>query len=396
MPSELEELVEFLHHGNTQIRQVAAQHLVPYSTSHDHQSTLWKREHLEPLKDLKLLIRDYTQIATDSLTILVNLTGSGDKEILEYYSRDNDFVEQILKKTIDDISEPNADLCCALLANLVKDDTLAKRLITAERDVPPKKQVKVKLKTTSKGEVVAEKVDQPVNLQISTSKRILDQLMDVFVKGANKSLNPKADYDYLAYVVADLSKFEEGRNYLLERQEYDDVVPITKLVVFTEHGSLIRRKGIASTIKNSAFERSKHEYLMRAEGEGGVGLLPYILLPLAGNEEFDAEESEGMLDELQLLPPDKEREVDDDVIATHVETLMLLTAERQGRDTLRAVKVYPIIRELHLKREAENVSEACVRLVNVLMRDEEGEEGDVQKIKKIEEEDDDHRIEEVF
>lgn len=396
MPSELEELIEFLHHGNTQIRQVATQHLVPYSVSHDHQSTLWKRQQLEPLKDLKLLIRDYTQIATDSLTILVNLTGCGDREILEYYSRDSQFVEQILKKTIDDISEPNADLCCALLANLVKDDTLAKRLITTERELPPEKQVKVKLKTTSKGEVEAEKVDKPVNIQISASKRILDQLMDVLVKGANKSLNPKADYDYLSYVFADLSKFEEGRKYLLERQAYDDVVPITKLVVFTEHGSLIRRRGIASTIKNCVFRTSKHEYLMRAAGEGGLGLLPYILLPLAGNEEFDAEDSEGMLDELQLLPPDKEREVDDEIIATHLETLMLLTAERDGRDKLRAVKVYPIIRELHLKREAENISEGCVRLVNVLMRDEAGEEGNVQKTGKTEVKDEDHKIEEVF
>ena len=395
MPSELEDLVEFLHHGNTQIRQVAVQHLVPYSASPDHQSTIWKRQQLEPLKDLKLLIRDYTQIATDSLTILVNLTGFGDKEILEYYSRDDQFIEQILKKIIDDISEPNADLCCALLANLVKDDTLAKRLITAERNVPPEKQVKVRLKTTGKGVVEAEKVDQPVSMQISLSKRILDQLMDVFVKGANKSLNPKADYDYLSYVFADLSKFEDGRKYLLERQDYDDIVPITKLVVFTEHGSLIRRKGIASTIKNCVFENSKHEYLMRAESNGGVGLLPYILLPLAGNEEFDAEDSEGMLDELQLLPPDKEREVDDDIIATHLETLMLLTAERDGRDKLRAVKAYPIIRELHLKREAENVSEGCVSLVNVLMRDEANEEAGVSDVYKADE-DDDHKIEEVF
>jgi len=395
MPSELEDLVEFLHHGNTQIRQVAVQHLVPYSASPDHQSTIWKRQQLEPLKDLKLLIRDYTQIATDSLTILVNLTGFGDKEILEYYSRDDQFIEQILKKIIDDISEPNADLCCALLANLVKDDTLAKRLITAERNVPPEKQVKVRLKTTGKGVVEAEKVDQPVSMQISLSKRILDQLMDVFVKGANKSLNPKADYDYLSYVFADLSKFEDGRKYLLERQDYDDIVPITKLVVFTEHGSLIRRKGIASTIKNCVFENSKHEYLMRAESNGGVGLLPYILLPLAGNEEFDAEDSEGMLDELQLLPPDKEREVDDDIIATHLETLMLLTAERDGRDKLRAVKAYPIIRELHLKREAENVSEGCVSLVNVLMRDEANEEAGVSDVNKADE-DDDHKIEEVF
>lgn len=395
MPTELEELVEFLHHGNTQIRQVAAQHLVGYSAIPQHQNTLFKRSQLEPLKDLKLLVRDYAQISHDTLTILINLTGSGDRETLEYFSRDENFVEEVFKKIID-VTEPNADLCCGLLSNLVKDDELAKRLLKAERSVPPSTKVKVKLKTNEKGEVEATKTDEAVHMQISTSKRVLDQLMDVFVKGANKSLNSKANYDYLAYVFADLSKFEDGRRYLLERQEYDGVVPITKLVVFTEHGSLERRKGIASTIKNCAFVTEKHGYLLETEDEGGVGILPYVILPLAGNEEFDAEDSEGMLPELQLLPPDKERERDDDVIATHLETLLLLSTEKKSRDVMRRVKVYPVIRELHLKREAESVQEGCVRLVNVLMRDEEGSNGQIEKVKEVEDNADDYKVEEIF
>lgn len=395
MSSDLEDLVEFLHHGNTQIRQVAVQHLVAYSSA-PASLPLFKRNNLEPLRDLKLLIRDYAQIAHDVLTILVNLTSFGDTQVLEYFSHDDKFIEEVLRKIIDDITEPNADLCCAFLANLVKDDELAKRLLSAERKVPPTSKVKVKLSVNERGVVEATKSAEPVAVQISTSVRVLDQLMDVFVKGANKSLNPKADYDYLSYVVADLSKFEQGRKYLLERQKYDDVVPITKLVVFTEHGSLVRRKGVASTIKNCAFEISKHEYLLREEGDGGVGILPYLLLPLAGNEEFDAEDSEGMLDELQLLPPDKEREVDDEIVATHLETLLLLTTERSGRDVLRRVKVYPVIRELHLKRDSEKVGEGCSRLVDIIMRDEPGEEGEVQKIKKVEEIDDDYKVEEVF
>lgn len=339
------------------------------------------------------MTRDYPQIAANALEILVNLTGCGDREILEYFSRDEGYVEVLLKKVVDDLGEGNADLCCGLIANLVKDEMLAKRLITAERAVPKGTKVTVKLKTTGKGAIEATEVDEKVDFVVSTSKRVLDQLMDVFVKGANNSLNREANYDYLSYVFADLSQYEEGRRYLLERQTYDGVVPITKLVVFTEHGSLTRRKGIASTIKNCAFETRKHGYLLREDTAGGVGLLPYILLPLAGNEEFDAEDSEGMLDELQLLPPDKEREVDDDIVSTHLETLMLLTAERENRELLRRIKVYPIIRELHLKRQAEGIEEGCVRLVNVLMRDEEPESR-IEEVK--EDDDDDHKIEEVF
>lgn len=82
-----------------------------------------------------------------------------------------------------------------------------------------------------------------------------------------------------------------------------------------------------------------------------------------------------MLPDLQLLPPDKERDKDADNIVTHLETLLLLTTTRQGRERLRKVGVYPIVREVHLHVGDEAVREAAERLVQVLMRDETDEEG---------------------
>lgn len=108
-----------------------------------------------------------------------------------------------------------------------------------------------------------------------------------------------------------------------------------------------------------------------------------------GPEDYSEEDMEGMLDDLQLLPPDKEREGDHEIVKTHLETLLLLTATREGRDRLRKVKVYPIIRECHLEVEDEGVREACDRLVQVIMRDEEPE----QKITEIEEDEDEQLIE---
>lgn len=65
-----------------------------------------------------------------------------------------------------------------LLANLAKaDETL--RLLTLERAVPK---------------------------PLSTSAFAIDQLMDCFVKGAQGAYNKDADYDYLSYFFADLSK----------------------------------------------------------------------------------------------------------------------------------------------------------------------------------------------
>lgn len=234
-----------------------------------------------------------------------------------------------------------------LLANLIKSENL-QRLFTVKRQAPK---------------------------SVSTSENAIDQIMDCFVKGAEGALNKHANYDYLSYLFADLSQTEKGRAYFLERQDYDGVVPITKLTVFTEHSSDIRRKGVASTLKNVAFEVDSHPMLF---AEDGANLLPYLLLPLAGPEELSDEDTADMLPDLQLLPPDKQRDSDPTIIMTHLETLCLLTTTREGRDLMRAVKVYPLIRETHLRVEDENVQEACDRLVQVLMRDEEGEGQDAE------------------
>ena len=116
-----------------------------------------------------------------------------------------------------------------------------------------------------------------------------------------------------------------------------------------------------------------------------INMMPYVLLPLAGPEEFPDEETEGMLDDLQLLPPDKEREKDHEILKTHLETLLLLTTTREGRDWMRNKQVYPIIRETHAHVEDEEVREACDRVVQVIMRKEEGEEEEEDNAPRVQE-----------
>lgn len=218
--------------------------------------------------------------------------------------------------------------------------------------------------------------------------------MDCFVKGAEGKTNPDGDFDYLSYFFADVSKFKEGRSYFTTRQAYDGVVPITKLTVFTEHQSHARRKGVASTIKNVAFDIDSHPMLL---SESEANLLPYILLPIAGSEDFSEEETLAMLPDLQLLPPDKARDTDDEIINTHIETLLLLTTTKPGREVMREVSVYPLIRECHLHVEDEAVRESCDRLVNVLQRDEAPEDEESKGVTngEVDDEDDD-KIVEIF
>lgn len=103
-----------------------------------------------------------------------------------------------------------------------------------------------------------------------------------------------------------------------------------------------------------------------------------------------------MLPDLQLLPPDKQRESDADILVTHLESLTLLTTTREGRDRLRDVQVYPIIREVHSHVQNEKVGDAVERLVNVLMRDETDNGDGAQSGALVKARDEDREIEEVL
>ena len=202
---------------------------------------------------------------------------------------------------------------------------------------------------------------------------VMNQLVNLFVKGSDGSYNKRADFDYLSYVFADLAKHAEVRQYFVRRQIYDNIIPLTKLKVFTEHQSDVRRRGVASAIKNVAFDIPSHTSLLAVDE---IDILPYVLLPITGSEEYDEEEMMAMLPDLQLLPPDKKRDADDSIVQTHLETLSLLATTRRGRELMREINVYPVVRETHSRVDDDGVRDACDRLVQVLMRGEAKESGD--------------------
>ncbi|KAI5917733.1 hypothetical protein F4810DRAFT_704709 [Camillea tinctor] len=363
MPTELEELVGLVADPKPEVRVLAAEHLVPYSTS---QPAIFKTDNLKPIKNLKILIRDHPQIAQHVITMLVNL--SADREVLECLATDDKFLSEVLRQ-VTVVSEPNANLLSMLLANLAKWDSL--KTIVDKKQPPP--------------------------VELKSNDLIMNQLVDLFVKGAEGTYNKKADFDHLSYLFADLTKHPEVRHYFVRKQEYDGVIPLTKLKVFTEHKSEVRRKGVASTIKNVAFDVASHPLFI---SEDDIDIMPYLLLPITGNEEYDEEETMAMLPDLQLLPPDKQRDPDPNIIQTHIETLLLLATTREIRDYMREIKVYPIIRETHSRVNNEGVQDACERLVQLLMRDE-AESKETARVEELgeakvaDEDDDDDQIVEV-
>ncbi|KAI4120441.1 MAG: hypothetical protein LQ347_007093, partial [Umbilicaria vellea] len=152
--------------------QGSVENLVPYS---EKEPSIFKIGQLTPVKDLKLLVKDYEPIAKNALTILINI--SSDREVFENIAKDDAFLESLLIR-ITNPREPHANEIAMLLANMAKSDTI-KRILTFTRDVPK---------------------------PLTTSNVAIDQLMDCFVKGVEGSYNPKADFDYLAYLFADIAK----------------------------------------------------------------------------------------------------------------------------------------------------------------------------------------------
>lgn len=349
MPTQLEELVSFLHSPQPAVKQIALDNLVGFSQGAT--AAVFGYDNFRAIEDLKNLARENSKILVQqSVTILANLCD--DDLLRRRISSDVEFLEYLSWK-ICDLSNTSADIMCILLSNLAKENTITK-VFTFTRD----------------GNIEDQQKLPPIDHSIFKSNRVIDCLMDCFVKGYDRKLNKFATFDYLSYYFADISRFKAGRQYFIDNQEYDGVTPISKLLVFTEkYDSKTRREGVASTIKNSLFDSETHQRLLEDES---VNLLPYILLPIASakDSEIDEEDMFNLPEELQLLPEDKTRDPIPSIVCVHLESILLLCTTKEGREYLRSKSVYPLIRELHKNVENENIGELCYRIVNVLMRGE--------------------------
>ncbi|CAG8491194.1 43034_t:CDS:10 [Gigaspora margarita] len=302
-------LLEFLHDGNPNVRQLALNHLLGYTVKSSQLQNIFKQNNMRPISDLKNICREDPVIAHDAFKALVNLVS--DDEICKELNDDN-FLHLMIK------------------------------MIT----------VHISMKFL--------KMENQQVEGLSNSTKAIDQLVDVFVRGLDRVYNKEAEYHFLASVFANVTMLPQGREYFLTTASYDDVTPLSKLIVFTEHPNIIRRE---------------HHLDMLSPSK--INVLPYILLPLCGPEEFDLDDMEGMPEDIQLLPSDKKREPDAYLRQTLLESIFLLTTTRQGRMILRQKKVYPVIRQMHLVESDEKVSIVVEQVVNMLMRDEGPEEDNI-------------------
>ncbi|KAM7121983.1 protein HGH1 homolog [Ciconia maguari] len=169
----------------------------------------------------------------------------------------------------------------------------------------------------------------------------------------------------LGPLLCNLSQLPEGRRGLLDRSRRS----VQRLLPFTQYkDSAAHRRGVVGALRNCCFEYEDHEWLLSEE----VDILPFLLLPLAGPEEFPEDEMERLPADLQYLPQDKQREEEPDIRKMLLEAIMLLAATKAGRHVVREKGTYLILRELHRWEREPDVLAACEKLIQVLIGDEPG------------------------
>ncbi|KAF8236647.1 cytoplasmic protein [Tricholoma matsutake] len=401
MDAQLRELVPFLRDRNPQVRQIALSHLLPQTPlGSSHRDIFFsglqagglqvKPKESDIIRDLKLLCRDQLNIAHDAFRALVNLS---DSPLLLSPLSETSFLIFIVSYIIN----PNsilADLASMLLSNLTSSSAACSVLLSLYCPIIPAPNLPNGFYPIQ-SRCGTSPTPEPYPSAELRDVLALPLLLDAFIQGAQadesgdiSKRTRKGDLHFLASVFANLTTAPAGRTFFLQSRPTNFLdptsateYPLAKIMPFIEHRDTIRRRGVASTIKNCTFHIPGHKALLSPESSKvavppspteapGIDALPYILLPLAGPEELDLEDQEKLPSALQFLPPSKTREPDQALRLTHVETLLLLCHTRWGRDFLRDNGVYEIIRVAHEVEKVDKISEHIERLVTLLKGEE--------------------------
>jgi hypothetical protein len=188
-------------------------------------------------------------------------------------------------------------------------------------------------------------------------------------------------YQHFAAILLNATQTEAGRQFVLKIHA-PKTIPPDQLPPSSEQGwtvlqtvlsqlrspNPIRRRGIAGTIRNICTERDSAWWLLNV-----IQINYHLLYPLAGPEELDLDDKQGLHVDLWIEGPDKVREPDRMTRLFLAEAiLLLLSTGRVSRETMRLQRTYVILKMADFVEEHEDVSSLIYDCVNYLRRDEEG------------------------
>eukprot|EP00980_Cylindrotheca_fusiformis_P004273 scaffold918_cov126-Cylindrotheca_fusiformis.AAC.52 len=188
-------------------------------------------------------------------------------------------------------------------------------------------------------------------------------------------------YQHFAAILMNATQAEAGRKFVMripkQRGDTPEISVLERLLPQLQNVNPIRRRGISGMVRNCCLEVDSAWWLLNQ-----LKITSHLLYPLAGPEELDLDEKQGMDPDLWLQGPDKVREVDVTTRLHLLESILLLCATgRRSRETLRLARTYVILKYCDMVEEEETVSERINECVQYLRRDEEGtEEGSSDRL----------------
>ncbi|ORX40811.1 cytoplasm protein [Kockovaella imperatae] len=440
--TSLSDLFEFLDSPNPAARQLALQNLVGHTAKNDPERHIFipssfagtsasgggllpeKRKQgseqddskIKALKDLGNLCTDQAMMAHDALSALVNLS---DNVAVARHLVDKDFLVWLVSYTANTTS-PLSPLTAMLLSNLTSHPSLLPQIINLDIPIIPLTLSKhyppwylpaaASASSTIHPDWRDTRITKPNAEAGQEEERTVEglrALVQAFEDGAAEGVKEgkgkrKGDVNFLASVFANISMTPSTRTLLLTPRppfpqpstaspSENDEPLLSKIVIYTEHPDLIRRGGALGCIKNCAMDRGSMGWLLASEHDRvrlpsdpsrtvkGVDVLPWVLSPLMGPEEYEMEDMEKLPPTLQFLPPTKEREKDPVLRMMCIEILLLLSTTFTGREALRQRGAYIVVRELHKVETDQAIKDAIERLVSLI----QGEEGHETKMEEI-------------
>mmetsp|Transcript_16674 Transcript_16674/g.21633 ORF Transcript_16674/g.21633 Transcript_16674/m.21633 type:complete len:409 (+) Transcript_16674:3-1229(+) len=179
-------------------------------------------------------------------------------------------------------------------------------------------------------------------------------------------------WQHVSTIVGNVTQIQSGRGILLRRST--NLLP--QLVSQLLSPNPVRRKGVLIALKNVAFDEDEHGWLITT-----VGIVPHLLYVIGGPEEYTFEEKVDLDPMVWQEGVEKSRDPDRENCKLVLEILLLLCTNRQSREQMRKMGVFPVVKHLDnsVNKQADQydddeIGDLVYQIVNFLMRDEEPDE----------------------
>ncbi|XP_013786287.1 protein HGH1 homolog [Limulus polyphemus] len=333
--SALEELLQILEKSESQVfREHILKNLLGLTGTKDGLNCLLKASEKCVSVLCQLLQEEKESLRENALKCLINLTSEEPFSQCIVKVKDIPIIDQLFQWIIQ--KDKHADLSCRIISNITHWKSCCEQVL------PYLQKERLRL------------------------EHLVEVLCDV---------DRHSDYHYVASVLCNLTQLPVVQEMIMDRNR----CLLQQLLPFTTYmDSSIRRAGIVGVLRNCCFDTDCHEWLL---GDS-VDILPHLLLPLAGPEQFPDDEMEKLPIDLQYLSEDKKREPEPDIRKMLIEAITQLCATKYGRTFLRDKQTYIIMRELHKWEKSYPVLFACENLVDILIGDDP--EPGMENLKNVE------------